>query len=400
MLIMVGAGGVFWWAWRGRVVDGHPICRWCGFDLTGKEEDSPLCPECWNGVSRAYGVRTSGVVYGHREVRGWWAAFSGLLFVGTFLISFVAVIVEASGSSLYGQYPVSFVMASVTQGADADRSAAVYELTQRMRTGAIKKGDLDPLWDRLLLMQVERTEPWRGMYGDLLVAGRQYLDIDDARWKRYIDELTRCAMEDSPVAARAAVAELRLRALSTCMAKGELDPIVDFILAKQGDAREEWWTGWGDLVESARSVAVVDDVRWQRFVIQGIRTTARFEPEILQGDGWVKFTTETTLRLGSSPQTPMAFMTTSLELTAGDVTVLLPMAERRTLRDLKPYPPLQQKILVPKSDIAKFPGGPVTATVSQIFEFVPQPRFSKRTEAQDIRKATGTSTLVPDPLSK
>lgn len=32
------ASGVSIWAWRGRKVDDHLLCRRCGFDLIGKPE--------------------------------------------------------------------------------------------------------------------------------------------------------------------------------------------------------------------------------------------------------------------------------------------------------------------------------------------------------------------------
>lgn len=31
--------------WRGKRIDDHPLCRACGFDLSGNS-DAKSCPEC------------------------------------------------------------------------------------------------------------------------------------------------------------------------------------------------------------------------------------------------------------------------------------------------------------------------------------------------------------------
>lgn len=35
-----------WWGRRGRVIDAHPVCRKCRFDLVGRPPGSDRCPEC------------------------------------------------------------------------------------------------------------------------------------------------------------------------------------------------------------------------------------------------------------------------------------------------------------------------------------------------------------------
>ncbi len=60
---------------RGYAIDRHPLCRKCGFDLTGKPETSTRCPECGADLSLAKAIRI-----GHRRRRrGALAAGIGLL---------------------------------------------------------------------------------------------------------------------------------------------------------------------------------------------------------------------------------------------------------------------------------------------------------------------------------
>jgi hypothetical protein len=51
--------------WRGRQTDDHPICRRCGFDLSGKPSGVAICSECGSDVSKPTSIRV-----GHREHRG------------------------------------------------------------------------------------------------------------------------------------------------------------------------------------------------------------------------------------------------------------------------------------------------------------------------------------------
>ncbi|MBA2301706.1 MAG: hypothetical protein H0W08_03650, partial [Acidobacteria bacterium] len=43
--------------WTGRVVDDHPICRACGFDLFNRPPDQIVCPECGVDLKSARAIR-------------------------------------------------------------------------------------------------------------------------------------------------------------------------------------------------------------------------------------------------------------------------------------------------------------------------------------------------------
>src|SRR5215218_8796709 len=51
--------------WRGRRTDDHPLCRRCGFDLTGRPPDSTRCAECGADIATSRAIRI-----GHRRKRG------------------------------------------------------------------------------------------------------------------------------------------------------------------------------------------------------------------------------------------------------------------------------------------------------------------------------------------
>ena len=61
---------------RGRVIDDHPVCAKCRFDLSGRADDSDRCPECgfWH-------LGTQGIETGNRQTR------QGLLYTGIGLMA-------------------------------------------------------------------------------------------------------------------------------------------------------------------------------------------------------------------------------------------------------------------------------------------------------------------------
>jgi hypothetical protein len=61
---------------RGRRIDSHPLCQRCGFDLSGKPQDSTVCSECGASLGRPRAIRI-----GHRQRRSrlLWIASTWLL---------------------------------------------------------------------------------------------------------------------------------------------------------------------------------------------------------------------------------------------------------------------------------------------------------------------------------
>src|SRR5215211_4567194 len=81
--------------WRGRrgvVIDDHPLCRRCGFDLTGRPHDVNICSECGTDLTLPNAVRV-----GHRRPRHRLIiAGVALMLIG--LLPLGAIIVGATGA--------------------------------------------------------------------------------------------------------------------------------------------------------------------------------------------------------------------------------------------------------------------------------------------------------------
>src|SRR5215218_3121633 len=71
---------------RGRRVDDHPLCRRCGFDLTGRPQTSDRCPECGADLSAHRAIRIG------RRTRRPWSIALGIVFVLLSLIAATFVI--------------------------------------------------------------------------------------------------------------------------------------------------------------------------------------------------------------------------------------------------------------------------------------------------------------------
>ena len=97
---------------RGRRVDAHPLCRRCGYDLSGHPERPDRCPECGSDTTEP-----ESVVLGHRVLS------RGRLLAGASLIVLSGTPLTLSGC--YDASRRSFTTATARPAAAAPASPAV-----------------------------------------------------------------------------------------------------------------------------------------------------------------------------------------------------------------------------------------------------------------------------------
>ncbi len=174
--------------WRGRVIDDHPVCSHCGYDLMGMVPETVKCSECGRDIKQAGAIRR-----GNRTRR------AGLLWTGIFLavpamvIGLVLISVTLSGWNWRPWAPWS-VLVMELKGPDARaRDLALTELTSRIGTGS--DGDVQWLVDKALEMQANRATPWDPRWGKLIheafTAKKTRLD----QWERYLNQVMAPAIE-------------------------------------------------------------------------------------------------------------------------------------------------------------------------------------------------------------
>ena len=176
-LLLVG-GVLLGIGWRGRRVDDHPLCRRCGFDLTGLPGGSN-CPECGADVAAPKAVRV-----GHRRRR------TALILLG---LAVMLVPLVGGGVALRGVDPTPYKPAwwlmreadSKTAATAATASAALDELGRRQAAGKLSASAVDALVGRALAVQADSAAPWDGRWGGFVEAARAAGTLTDARWGQY-----------------------------------------------------------------------------------------------------------------------------------------------------------------------------------------------------------------------
>ncbi len=173
-LLLVG-GGLLGVGWRGRRIDDHPLCRRCGFDLTGLPGGSN-CPECGADVAAPKAVRV-----GHRRRR------TALILLG---LAVMLVPLVGGGLLLRGVDPTPYkpawwLMREADSKNAATATAALDELGRRQAAGKLSASAVDALVSRALAVQADPAARWDGRWGGFVEAARAAGTLSDARWGQY-----------------------------------------------------------------------------------------------------------------------------------------------------------------------------------------------------------------------
>ena len=175
LALLVGGALLLRAGLRGRRVDDAPLCRACGFELTGLPAGSN-CPECGADVGRPQGVTV-----GHRRRR------PGAVLLGVALLLAPLVVggTLAGGIDPTPYKPAWWLMRELDARDPATVAAALAELGRRQAAGGLSKASAEGLFDHALSQQADASKPWNPAWGGLLESARTAGTLDDARWSRY-----------------------------------------------------------------------------------------------------------------------------------------------------------------------------------------------------------------------
>ena len=169
------------WSRHGRRVDDHPLCRRCGFDLTGRPEGSQRCPECGADLKRRRAMRI-----GHRRRRTLWIALALVIILAPIGITTRFLWPILSDPNPDRLKPVWWLSAEATHFGGIFRNSALDELIRRESTGALKKEEIDPLIDAALAQQADLSRPWFAKWGDLVEEAEDHNHVPTEKWHRYL----------------------------------------------------------------------------------------------------------------------------------------------------------------------------------------------------------------------
>lgn len=173
--------------YRGKKTDNCPLCRRCGYDLSGCSEVS-TCPECGNSVAVPKGRR----IGRRRRQRGLWIAGAVLLFLCA-LSAGVARWADSANFDWNTAKPFS-VLLSDAQRTDktmdgmhntpADRALA--ELTRRFNAGDLSRRQTAELVSTGLAIQVDPALCWLERWGEIIESARTRGQVTDPQWAAYL----------------------------------------------------------------------------------------------------------------------------------------------------------------------------------------------------------------------
>ena len=157
-------------ALRGRRTDDHPLCRRCGYDLTGRSLDTTRCGECGADLSKPGAIRL-----GHRSRRVWLISVGGVL--SATLIVMGGVVVR--GIDLMPHKPFWWLQHDLECGRAA-QSTALAELTARVASNRLTTSQTAAVVDRALV--AELTAPFNPEWGTFIETAKTAGRVDARRW--------------------------------------------------------------------------------------------------------------------------------------------------------------------------------------------------------------------------
>ena len=217
---------------RGRRVDDQPLCRRCGYDLTGRAGDR--CPECGRDLTRPRAVRV-----GHRRRRWGVASVAAALLAASLLYPFRSMYVALNQVRWVEHAPVWWLTRDLTR-TGTRQIAALAELTRRLRAGGLSQPQVDAVADRCLVVQGNPAVVWDTAWGEFVETAASEKRLDTGRWERYgrqafgamltvpkhlLDDRSYMLFKITPTSARTSVRVLHAAVVVTA-AVDRLTPIV------------------------------------------------------------------------------------------------------------------------------------------------------------------------------
>jgi hypothetical protein len=180
---------------RGRKINDHPQCTWCGFDLDGVYPAGVTCPECGAGLKRAGAIR--------QGVRKRMPALVGLgvtLGVVPLLALIVAIYAVMSGGGVYRQMPTGMLMWSAEFGSGASSGPIADELMNRLTNQAepMQAEEKQRLVKLILDLQGDSAFAWSETWGDLFESLHRSGDAKKEDYARFLRQAVQLSLQSRP----------------------------------------------------------------------------------------------------------------------------------------------------------------------------------------------------------
>ena len=197
---------MLWLGLRGRRVDDHPLCRKCGFDLTGRPAGSDKCSECGADLTAPRAIR-----HGHRRRR---PVMLGLGLAVVLLFVGVAGVIGWSRAREFDRYqvmPTWYLLREARNTSGGMPVGAWQELSRRLGGRALSGEQIAAATAAALAIQGDRAKPWHAAIGNFVEAARKGGDASDTQWARYARQAGAVEVTFRPQVRRAGGDDLPVR---------------------------------------------------------------------------------------------------------------------------------------------------------------------------------------------
>ena len=206
---------------RPRRIDDHPLCRRCGYDLSGRPADADRCPECGADTAAPRAVRL-----GNRTPRRGLIAACTLAAAVGLLVGGGGAAVLLSGVDLVPYQPADWLRRDALSADTKARDRAMAELNRRLAAGLLAGPQIDAVADAFLDRQADPKGAWAPAYGDWIEAADAAGKLGRPRLARYLEQAVSITISTRPRLLRGERMALRIQ----------------FDSARCGSARR-WWAG-------------------------------------------------------------------------------------------------------------------------------------------------------------
>jgi hypothetical protein len=178
--LLLASAIVLAFAWRGRRIDDHPICRGCGFDLFGLPKGAGKCSECGSDLNSHSAIRI-----GHRQRRSALVLLSMMVCLGS--VGWLSLIgwSVANGVAWVTHEPLWLLRRECSSERPATRVPAVAEILRRLGNKTISAAEIRPVIDDLLSLQSNRRL-WYAGWGDVIEASHDLGLTTVGQWDFYL----------------------------------------------------------------------------------------------------------------------------------------------------------------------------------------------------------------------
>ncbi len=180
---------------RGRLIDDHPHCVHCGYDLFGQPPDSHICPECGTKLVSDRNIRIGtrqryeGLIYGGLAV-----ALFGAIPLATLITMSVRDI------DLIRLKPTPWVLHdAIRENYPAPNRR---ELLYRAQHDSLSPAGIKSVVATALSLQANRATPWQPIWGSLIELLQSKGQVSAADWQTYQSQAEIATLNIRPIVAR------------------------------------------------------------------------------------------------------------------------------------------------------------------------------------------------------